>query len=278
MEKNWLIRTKNNHILGPVSKSKIKELIANGSLKGDDEICSGNGHWLFVREKELLDKYVHGDFLQDFNPVSEAATVVANKTNESILDNENHFPKDEDLAYPDEDDLAFPETTSDELREDVTIVAGISMQESIATGLRDIEFESNESDTDLGKDTVNGSVDDDSDFDFDFYVDDQDQEANTLKENSSNQKKRDEEVIQSPPLINKKNKVKSQSVKSKMSINILYVLGIVFVILAILSLYFRNRILNSFDQETVSFQFINSAHAQIKDMQLEKKKPSFIQQ
>lgn len=70
--KNWLIRTKNNHILGPVSKEKIKELLNSGSIKGDDEVTSGNGYWLYVREEELLEKYIFGDTAQSFNPVQEA--------------------------------------------------------------------------------------------------------------------------------------------------------------------------------------------------------------
>lgn len=72
MKKTWLIRTKNNHILGPVSKDKIKELLKSGSIKGDDEICCANGFWMYVRERELLDQYVFGDEIQKFNPVQEA--------------------------------------------------------------------------------------------------------------------------------------------------------------------------------------------------------------
>jgi hypothetical protein len=70
--KNWLIRTNTNHILGPVSKNKIKELIENGSISEHDEITSGNGYWFFVREKSLLDKFVYGEDKQEFNPVSDA--------------------------------------------------------------------------------------------------------------------------------------------------------------------------------------------------------------
>lgn len=77
MEKNWLIRTKNNHILGPVSKGKVRELVDNGSIKGEDEICSGNGFWFYVRETDMVEKYLKSEEKQPFNPVSEASTVVA---------------------------------------------------------------------------------------------------------------------------------------------------------------------------------------------------------
>lgn len=76
MGKNWLIRTKSNHILGPVSKDKVVELYQNGSIKPDDEICSGNGYWFFIRESELVDKYLLGSEQQSFNPISEAKDVL----------------------------------------------------------------------------------------------------------------------------------------------------------------------------------------------------------
>jgi len=70
MDKNWLIRTKSNHILGPVSKEKVLELYHNGSIKPDDEVCTGNGYWFFIREEELVEKYLLGSEIQGFNPIS----------------------------------------------------------------------------------------------------------------------------------------------------------------------------------------------------------------
>jgi hypothetical protein len=86
MERQWLIRTKNNHILGPVSKEKIIELINNGSLKGEDEICSGNGYWIFVREQALIERFLTTTELQCFNPMSEAKDVLTlNMAPQSIM-------------------------------------------------------------------------------------------------------------------------------------------------------------------------------------------------
>ncbi len=76
MEKNWLIRTKSNHILGPVSKEKVLELYNNGSIKPEDEICSGNGYWFFIREDELVNQFLKGNDVQAFNPISEAKDVL----------------------------------------------------------------------------------------------------------------------------------------------------------------------------------------------------------
>lgn len=89
MDKNWLIRTKSNHILGPVSKEKVLELYHNGSIKGDDEVCSGNGFWFFIREDDLVSKYLLGSEVQSFNPISEAKNVLTSKTNEPPVQEES---------------------------------------------------------------------------------------------------------------------------------------------------------------------------------------------
>jgi hypothetical protein len=108
MEKNWLIRTKSNHILGPVSKDKVKDLVQSGSLKSEDEICMGNGYWFFIREKDLLDKYLWGDELQSFNPVSEVESKLT-----LPLPN-----KEENLAIPSEADLEYPTIEVEEKNND----------------------------------------------------------------------------------------------------------------------------------------------------------------
>lgn len=80
MDRNWLIRTTQFQILGPISKEKILEFYKKGALGPDDEICSGNGYWFSIKEKDLIEKYLTGDLPQSFNPISEAPTVVALKS------------------------------------------------------------------------------------------------------------------------------------------------------------------------------------------------------
>lgn len=75
MAKNWLIRTKSNHILGPVSRDKVLELQQNGSIRSDDEICSGNGYWFYLRETDLLNRFLMEGEHQPFNPICEAPDV-----------------------------------------------------------------------------------------------------------------------------------------------------------------------------------------------------------
>lgn len=124
--KNWLIRTRNKQILGPATKEKVIELIEKGSLTGDDEIASGNGYWMWVREKDLLEKYLYGDIPQTFNPISEAQDVLTAKSSPegvtaSVVEsrqkakqkaespNVTQLPADDDLAYPEDGDLAYPD-------------------------------------------------------------------------------------------------------------------------------------------------------------------------
>ena len=85
MKRNWLIRTKNNKILGPLPKEKVIELYNAGDLKELDEVCSGNGYWFWIKEKELVEKYLVGEAEQSFNPVSEAQTVLCHSKGGSVL-------------------------------------------------------------------------------------------------------------------------------------------------------------------------------------------------
>ncbi len=79
MDKNWLIRTTQNKILGPISKEKLIEFIEKGSLTQSDEVCSGNGYWFYLHEQDLVDLHIVGNTPQGYNPISEGKTVLARK-------------------------------------------------------------------------------------------------------------------------------------------------------------------------------------------------------
>lgn len=81
MERNWLIRTSQNQILGPVAKQKLLEFIQKGALGMMDEVTSGNGYWFSLKEKDLVEKYLHGDLPQGYNPISESRSVLSKKDN-----------------------------------------------------------------------------------------------------------------------------------------------------------------------------------------------------
>jgi hypothetical protein len=150
-EKNWLIRTRQRQILGPVSKDKLVEFVKKGALGPDDEIASGNGYWFAISEKDLIEKYLFGDVPQSFNPISEAPSVLSVKggseftssINPSSMPEETGqiktkpkapgdevvLPKDDDLAYPDLDNVSYPESgprLDDDKAPDSTLVMNVS--------------------------------------------------------------------------------------------------------------------------------------------------------
>ncbi len=132
MERNWLIRTKKNKILGPLSKDKVIELYEAKDLTDNDEICSGNGFWFWVKEEDLVNRYLLGDEQQPFNPVQEASSVLCQtegsgsvlakgpqkkKDSTQVLkipqdlikkkdDKGNLIPAEDDLDYPDDNFVA----------------------------------------------------------------------------------------------------------------------------------------------------------------------------
>ena len=95
MNKDWLIRTRQKKLLGPISREKLIELIEKGSLAPEDQVCSGNGYWIYVKEQDLVQKYIYDNCEQDFNPIAEAADVLCN---EKIELEENEVNEDEEVS------------------------------------------------------------------------------------------------------------------------------------------------------------------------------------
>lgn len=92
MERNWLIRTSQNQILGPVAKQKLLEFIQKGALGLTDEVASGNGYWFSLKEKDLVEKYLYGDMPQGYNPISESKSVLSKKDNPDKTTSINSAP------------------------------------------------------------------------------------------------------------------------------------------------------------------------------------------
>lgn len=116
-EKNWLIRTSNFQILGPVSKEKIVEFLNKGSLKGEDEVTCGNGYWFLIKEQDLVEKYLLGDVPQTFNPISEAPNVLTANNSSEQTGTHNKITKPvkaketggDEVILPDDGDLEYPD-------------------------------------------------------------------------------------------------------------------------------------------------------------------------
>ena len=69
MKKNWLIRTKEHEIIGPLSEDKVRDLILNNKLVDEDELCFGSSFWFFVKEKDFLKE--HFDIGSDTQIIKE---------------------------------------------------------------------------------------------------------------------------------------------------------------------------------------------------------------
>jgi len=50
----WLIRTFDHIIVGPISKEHLKNLIQKGELAPEDEICPGNGFWVYLNDADEI--------------------------------------------------------------------------------------------------------------------------------------------------------------------------------------------------------------------------------
>src|SRR5688500_16240212 len=48
----WLVRTSKNLIAGPYTKDQICQLIRDGQLTHQDEVCRANDYWITLHERE----------------------------------------------------------------------------------------------------------------------------------------------------------------------------------------------------------------------------------
>lgn len=140
--RKWLIRTNNNQIFGPVSKQKLIEFYNDKTISLDDEVCSGNGFWFYIREQELLEKFLLGEVDQPFNPISEAKDVLDLKNPDAQIGDRRSDSREEsnledfseaessDAILPDQEDLEFPDTLEpeDEEDQDITLVKSLSAE------------------------------------------------------------------------------------------------------------------------------------------------------
>jgi hypothetical protein len=261
MNKNWLIRTKNNHILGPVSREKIKELIGNGTIKGDDEVCSGNGYWIYIREQELLSKYIMGGAEQGFNPVQEAQP--SSKKPINVTPEPSTLPEQSDLEYPDMEN--FKE------KNDNQVDSGeLSLDDSTAPPALDMESPDTSSSADPvmdeGPPLSSENIENTSSSE-----DGEESNVVSIKKNSNPQ-------AEAPLKAGKKRKGKknnsSKTVKkpsSKISMNFLYIMAIIFLLIAAISYKFKKTILNEINKR-VSISIFSEAIAQDSAVNLKSKK------
>lgn len=153
MERNWLIRTSQNQILGPVAKAKVLEFLQKGALGLNDEVTSGNGYWFSLKEKSLVEKYLHGDVPQGYNPISESKSVLSRRENPDLTTSLNTAPANKTQVLkaaaqtpgvlPANDDLEYPDLTmvNNNLGEQLkAATGGVSSEEAKLPTQDDLEF------------------------------------------------------------------------------------------------------------------------------------------
>jgi hypothetical protein len=52
----WLVRTHNNVIAGPFNKDQVVQLIREGKLSHQDEVCCANEYWIALHERDEVMK------------------------------------------------------------------------------------------------------------------------------------------------------------------------------------------------------------------------------
>lgn len=244
MQKNWLIRTKSNHILGPVSKEKVLELYHNGSIRQEDEICSGNGYWFYLREKDQLERYLLGNQKQSFNPISEARDVLT-------------ADLDSNQVSPDEQD-------------DITLIGGIDI-----SSLKDDPPPAPPSRA------VGRAPAIDPEKKNEILADDINVEKDEEIPAPPPSKPRRKEVAPTPTPVAPGRTIKGTTIvppprvayapKARLISDKVVMLGAIVILLVLASmLYFRKRLLNEFIQSAISVA-IPSAYAQSAPVNIKKK-------
>ena len=97
-ERKWLIRKKGpvTEIMGPMPREELRTLITGNKLNDEDEMCSANGFWFELSESEMVEKYVWGNEIQHFNPVSDAQNVLA-KIEDENSDKDSPHPQGKEI-------------------------------------------------------------------------------------------------------------------------------------------------------------------------------------
>lgn len=234
MEKNWLIRTKSNYILGPVSQAKVQELLESSTLKAEDEVCSGNGFWFYIREKELVKRFVYENEIQTFNPVSEAENVLTAKESSFV----------ESKPSQDEEELVLE---LNPLIEEEKFPEFVEMTAPSKSGAEDIQFPES-SDLDYPENTVT-----DEDFiEEEEHLPPQFDSTSELKE-PTKEIKVQRKAMQIEPKIPQKSWLNDKT---------LFLIAMSMLVIAILAFYYRKRIIEKFIDGQASVSVISPVYAQ----------------
>jgi hypothetical protein len=70
----WLLRTSKNRVSGPFPKEEICQMILQGKLTHQDEICMANGYWIYIHEYDEVRKYLGIDVPRVADPGDDEIT------------------------------------------------------------------------------------------------------------------------------------------------------------------------------------------------------------
>jgi hypothetical protein len=55
----WLVRTAQNWIAGPYTREQTAQMILEGKLSLEDEVCAASGYWIYLHEREEILKHLN---------------------------------------------------------------------------------------------------------------------------------------------------------------------------------------------------------------------------
>ncbi len=94
----WLVRTSDNLIAGPYTRDQVRKLITDGRLNPQDEICSANGYWVFLHEREEIAHQLGVELAR--MPVDSSEEITETQTETNTDDVTPVADIDDDGSYP----------------------------------------------------------------------------------------------------------------------------------------------------------------------------------
>src|SRR5258708_6436928 len=85
----WLVRTCQNWIAGPYSKEQVCQLILEGKLTDQDEVCPANGYWISIYERDEVQ-----------SQLGISVQKKSNQNSDEITETQIPEPEDEDRTDP----------------------------------------------------------------------------------------------------------------------------------------------------------------------------------
>jgi len=82
----WLCRTENNEIIGPLSIEEVRSRIIEKKLGPQDEVCQSGAYWFAVHEVEEVRAFLGIDPPIEARVVPDGATLAITKTNLKALE------------------------------------------------------------------------------------------------------------------------------------------------------------------------------------------------